>query len=176
MKHARQVTEASRTTTLVPHRFDHPVSVQLMAEYAKERRSMVGFDDPPNLDRPAQYEPHQGLFIIAYTAGEPVACGGLRTSSLTERTAEIRKMFVVANHRKRGVARLVLSGLERFAFEHGVARIVLETGSYNQAAMRLYASAGYTPIPPYVPGRPDFNRAFAKPLKSEPVPHQTGTC
>ncbi|MEV4208125.1 GNAT family N-acetyltransferase [Nocardia salmonicida] len=154
--------DASGTPTLIPNRLDHPDSSQLMAEYAKERRAMVGFDDPPNLDRPEQYEPHQGLFIVAYAEGEPVACGGLRTSSLTERTAEIRKMFVVPNHRKRGVARLVLCDLEKFAFEHGVARIILETGSYNQAAMRLYASAGYTPIPPYVPGRPDFNRAFAK--------------
>lgn len=145
-----------------------------MTEYAKERRSTVGFDDPPNLDRPAQYEPHRGLFIVAYIAGEPVACGGLRTSSLVERAAEIRKMFVVPSHRARGLARLVLSGLEQFAFEHGVARIILETGSYNRAAMRLYASAGYTPIPPYVPGRPDFNRAFAKTLKSEPVPAPTG--
>lgn len=165
MSHALRPPHTGIDAVLRPRGFDHPDSARLLREYAAERRETVGFDDPPGLDTPSQYEPPCGVFLVAYTqTGKPVACGGIRAYSETDRVAEIRKMFVVPEHRKRGLARRVLIGLELFAVAHGTHRVLLETGSYNHAATHLYASVGYEPIAPYVPGRPDFNRAFSKSL------------
>ena len=78
---------------LTARALDHPDSAQLLRDYAVERRAMVGFGDPPDLDRQPQYDPPSGLFLVAYTAaGEPVACGGIRAYSQAGRVAEIRKM------------------------------------------------------------------------------------
>jgi hypothetical protein len=52
----------------------------------------------------------------------------------------------------------------------GAHSVVVETGVHNTAAMALFVSAGYTPIPGYVPCRdPRINRAFGKSL---PVPQR----
>ncbi|MBC7303193.1 MAG: GNAT family N-acetyltransferase [Nocardia sp.] len=135
----------------------------LLRAYADERQEMVGFEDPPGLDEPSQYEPPSGMFIVAYTkSGQPVACGGIRARPRRQGESEIRKMFVVPDHRREGLARRLLTSLERFAAESSAERVLLETGSYNRAAIALYTSVGYVLVPSYVPGRPDFNRAFAK--------------
>ncbi|MFJ2837817.1 hypothetical protein ACIO52_20885 [Nocardia sp. NPDC087230] len=68
----------------------------------------------------------------------------------------------------------MLAHLESLADTQGIRRILLETGSYNRAATQLDPSAGYDPIPPSVPGRPDFNRAYAK-ILSEPAVGDPGT-
>ncbi|WP_084654695.1 GNAT family N-acetyltransferase [Nocardia altamirensis] len=143
--------------------FDHPDSVRLLCDYARERRVLVGFDDPPNLDKPSEYQPPRGLFVIAYTEPEiPIACGGIRTYRDRKGVFEIRKMYVAPQYRRQGVARRILLRLEQHASTQGAHELLLETGSYNQAAIRLYTSSVYRPIPPYVQGRPSFNRAFAK--------------
>ncbi|RJO77730.1 GNAT family N-acetyltransferase [Nocardia panacis] len=128
---------------------------------------MVGFVDPPGLDNAAQYEPPTGVFLVAYTnTGDAIACGGLRAYLSCDSIAEIRKMYVAPAHRGRGLGHRILAELEQHASAHGVREVRLETGSYNRPALHLYPSAGYRPIPPYVPGRPSFNRAFAKKLSS----------
>ncbi|MET9214691.1 MULTISPECIES: GNAT family N-acetyltransferase [unclassified Nocardia] len=168
--------DRSPDLSLTARALDHPDSAQLLHDYAVERRAMVGFDDPPDLDRKVEYDPPVGLFVVAYTAlGEPVACGGIGTYAKADRVAEVRKMFVVPHHRNQGLARRVLAHLESFGAAQGVQRVLLETGSYNRAATHLYPSAGYDPIPPYVPGRPDFNRAYAKTLTESAV-RGTGRC
>jgi hypothetical protein len=45
------------------------------------------------------------------------------------------------------LSRRVLDVLDKHAAGNGAVRMILETGSYNHAATRLYASAGYEPIP-----------------------------
>ena len=111
-----------------------------------------GRDDSP-VD-PAQFAPPRGLFLVAYLDDAPVACGGWRVASadepsLTAGDIEIKRMFVAAQARGRGLARAVLAELERTAFEAGGKRIVLETGLAQPEAMALYASSGYVDIEPF---------------------------
>ncbi len=55
--------------------------------------------------------------------------------------------------------------LEETAREHGATDLILETGAPQTAAIGLYESAGYTPVPPFGHYRcaPD-NRCFARSL------------
>ncbi|WP_280453979.1 GNAT family N-acetyltransferase [Nocardia brasiliensis] len=151
--------------TLIACDFDGPDSARILLDYAQERRSIVGFDDPPGLDNAIEYRSPHGRFVLAYTAaGDTVACGGVRTYPHREHVMEIRKMYVRPDYRILGLGRRILAELEQYAVIHGAHEVLLETGSYNHAAIHLYTAAGYRLIPAYVPGRPDFNRAFTKRL------------
>ncbi|MGN7797507.1 GNAT family N-acetyltransferase [Leifsonia sp. 22587] len=82
--------------------------------------------------------------------------------------AELKRMFVHEDARGRGLARLLLSAIERAAADAGVAELRLETGPLQHAAIALYERSGYARIPnfgPYV-GDP-YSVCYAKAL---PVP------
>ena len=61
----------------------------------------------------------------------------------------MKRMYVRPAYRGRGIARQLLSALEELAFQQGHSVLRLETGSYLPAAIGLYTSGGYQPIPVY---------------------------
>lgn len=89
----------------------------------------------------------RSVFIVGREGGRPVACGALR--SLDAETAEVKRMFVHPDARRRGLARLILADLERRAREFGYTRVRLETGIYQTEAIALYHRCGYTRIAPF---------------------------
>ena len=74
-------------------------------------------------------------------------------------------MYVVREARGRGVAAALLRELERVAAELGYRELVLETGTRQHEAMRLYESRGWTPIENFGAYRTSsWSRSFAKSL------------
>jgi len=143
-----------------------PDALQLLRAFHAEQMDRYGFADPIGLDS-CEYSPPNGVFAVAYQAGEPVGCGGYRWFDRTAHTVEIKRGYVVPASRGHGTGRALLSWLEQHAVAAGARRSVLETGVRNTAALRLFASAGYRPVDRYVEGRdPDINRAFARSLTS----------
>lgn len=61
--------------------------------------------------------------------------------------AELKRMIVRDDARGQGVASRILKAIEADAAARGRRRVVLETGPYNDAAIRLYEREGYEPIP-----------------------------
>ncbi|MDA0225394.1 MAG: GNAT family N-acetyltransferase [Proteobacteria bacterium] len=57
--------------------------------------------------------------------------------------AELRRMAVAHQYRNQGLGRALLRHAEAFCLAQGYAAIVLSTSELQQAAMQLYASAGY---------------------------------
>lgn len=84
-------------------------------------------------------EDHQAVLI--YNEGKPVGCGCLRETDAE--TVEIKRMFVVPAERKKGVASLVLTELEKWAKESGYGKIILETGDKLTEAINLYQKHQY---------------------------------
>jgi GNAT superfamily N-acetyltransferase len=123
--------------------YDGPTAMALIDAVQQEYVVRYGGPDATPVD-PAEFAPPNGLFLVGYLDAEPVATGGLRRHSATE--YEIKRMFVVAAHRGRGLSRLMLSGLEERARALGASRIILETGSRQPEAIALYASSGYERI------------------------------
>lgn len=149
---------------LEPVPFDDPVAQALIDRIQQEYVHMYGGPDETVVD-PAQFAPPQGLFLLAYGAGGLVlGCGGWRAHGTG--AAEIKRMFVVPEARGRGVARALLTELERTAAAAARPRLVLLTGTAQPAAIALYLSCGYRPVPgfgPYV-GEPD-SQYFGKDVR-----------
>lgn len=74
-------------------------------------------------------------------------------------------MYVPAEHRGHGYARVVLAELESLANAAGYRRVILETGAAQPEAIALYLSSGYQTIAGFGLYRNSpNNRCFAKPL------------
>jgi len=91
--------------------------------------------------------PERGVYLVARLDGLPVGSGALRP--LDADTVEIRRMFVTAGARRKGVARAILIELEARAAEMGYRVLRLETGNRQASAMALYAKQGFKRIPPF---------------------------
>ena len=84
----------------------------------------------------------RGAFVVAYWEGAPVGCGAVRL--IGPGIAEIKRMYVAPESRRRGVAWRILDELEREARELGVTRLLLETGTRQPEAIALYTKAGFS--------------------------------
>jgi GNAT superfamily N-acetyltransferase len=85
--------------------------------------------------------------LVGRIGGRPVAVGAVR--ALEPGVGEIKRMYVVPDLRGQGLGRRVLGALEDEAREMGLARLRLDTGDRQTAAIELYRSAGYRPIDAY---------------------------
>ena len=91
-------------------------------------------------------------FVVARLSGEAVGCGALR---LDAGFAELKRMYVVPEARRRGVAWRLLGRLEALAAGNGRSLVRLETGVAQAEAIALYERAGFRRVPPFPPYRPD---------------------
>lgn len=96
---------------------------------------------------PKELSPPDGSFIVGYSDGEPVCCGGVKR--LDDRRCEIKKMYVIPSRRGQGVARTLLYALEGSARELGYEIARLDTGPKQLSARGLFESEGYARIPDF---------------------------
>ena len=120
----------------------------LVARVQQEYVERYGGPDETVLD-PAEFVAPRGAFFVGFLGGEAVVCGGWRSLPEWPGTAEIKRMYVAPEHRRRGLARLLLTHIEESARTAGYERLWLETGMHQPEAMALYASEGYEPIDGY---------------------------
>ncbi len=119
----------------------------LYAEYQALVRERLGLEFEPTeaiFASERTFDEPRSAFVVVYARGRPVACGGLR--SLGPELAEIKRMFVTADARRRGHARRLLAELERRAAAQGARRVRLLTTDVLTEARALYASAGYAEV------------------------------
>ena len=107
------------------------LEAELSAEYPPEQRHGLALD--------AIFEPHVRFFVARYE-DHAVGCGGV---ALTPNYAEVKRMYVRASARGRGVADALLARLEATTLDAGLATLRLETGTRQVAAMRFYERAGF---------------------------------
>ncbi len=93
---------------------------------------------------PADFAPPTGTFILAYEHEHAVACGGLKT--IGPGIAEIKRMYVVSEERRRGIARALLGALEDAARSMAFAVVRLDCETHNWP---LYRTSGYRRIDDY---------------------------
>ena len=85
--------------------------------------------------------------IVAYQDDTPVGCGAIKEYSPD--TMEIKRMYTLPEARGQGVASSVLGELERWAYELGYEKCILETGKKQPEAIALYKKKKYQIIPNY---------------------------
>lgn len=161
-------SEAVRTVRIERVGYDHPDAADLIEQVQAEYVVRYGGRDDSPVD-PLMFAPPEGLFLVGYVDGVPVASGAWRRSPVRElggtNAAELKRMYVAPSHRGTGLARAILADLERTAAEAGYDLLVLETGTRQPEAIALYESAGYVPVPGFGHFKDEpLSRCFGKRL------------
>ena len=117
----------------------------LVSAMVAEMRDLYdGLDlDAPDMPKagPAELGPQGGTFLVGYRDGIPVCGGGIK--ALPDGACEIKRMYVVPQARRAGVARALLAELEDAARDLGYRICRLDTGSRQPHAQAFYESVGY---------------------------------
>jgi drug/metabolite transporter (DMT)-like permease/GNAT superfamily N-acetyltransferase len=125
-----------------------PTAAALLNAYAAEMEERFAGREPCRVETVAEeYVEPGGTFLVVYEDGEPIACGGVR--ALPDRSAEVKRMYVVPDARGRGVGAQLLERLEDAARRLGYQRLRLDTGAQLDEAKALYRAAGYYEIDDY---------------------------
>ena len=125
---------------------DDAVAVWRIHERALRASGIEFVEDAPadaDLRRVEEIYRPEGEFLVGTVDGDVVATGGFLPRPDDPRAAEIRRMRVGPDHRRRGYAKALLAALERRGCERGFERAWLETNADLTAARRLYESMGY---------------------------------
>ena len=84
---------------------------------------------------------------ILYEDNAPVACGCWK--AIDDTTAEIKRIYVLPEHRRKGAASSLIRTLEQDALTTGRNHFILETARTTQDSELLYLSLGYEKIDYY---------------------------
>jgi DNA-binding MarR family transcriptional regulator/RimJ/RimL family protein N-acetyltransferase len=129
---------------------DDPAAVEAVGSYFAEldARFPGGFDpgDATASDTAAMSAP-AGVFVVATSDGEPVACGGVQ--EIAPQVGEIKRMWVHPDWRGAGLGARMLAHLEDRARELGHRRVNLDTNGTLVEAIAMYQRAGYEQIERY---------------------------
>ena len=124
--------------------YDDPIAQALVGQVQQEYVVRYGGPDAASVD-PPEFAPPTGLFLVARVGGVPAGCGGWRV--IEPGVVEVKRVYVVPEQRRRGLAQVLMSALEETAHRAGHSRIVLNTGPEQPEALGLYAALGYRPVP-----------------------------
>ena len=138
--HTWRVIVARMSITIEPRRLSEltDMTARQQTEMAARYGGEGGSGAPP---RDEEFEPPDGVFLVALREGVVIGCGGICRHP--EGGGEIRRMYVAPEARGAGVGRTVLEALEQWAVKLGFDTLRLETGDRLLDAIRLYERAGY---------------------------------
>lgn len=98
---------------------------------------------------PAPYLPPTGGLWVAWDDGEAAGCVALQP--IADGVAELKRMYVRPEARRRGIARLLTEHAIAAARAMGYTTMRLGTLSTMTSAQQLYTGLGFTRIEPYRP-------------------------
>lgn len=118
-------------------------------------------------DLQAVYRP-PGALLIADHDGQPAGCVGIAPCP-TERTAEIKRLYVRPAYRGKGIASTLMSHAHHHAARHGMARLILDVLPARTAVIGFYRRLGYTETEPYATGSPVSMIYMQRPITSDDI-------
>jgi len=132
------------TTPLDP--VARPLIEQLTLEYDRRYGDFFGEPADKEMNRypPELFAPPDGSFLLLLRDGVAIAGGAFKRYDDT--TAEVKRVWTDAGHRRQGLARIVLVELEAQARRQGYRRFYLTTGFRQPEAAALYLASGYAPL------------------------------
>jgi DNA-binding MarR family transcriptional regulator/predicted GNAT family N-acyltransferase len=160
---ARALSEAdllvrAATVSFAPVDPASPVASDVVGRYFAEIGRRFGFDASGETEKDTKLlVPPTGVFVVAVSDGEPVACGGLHTLDAQaggpladlRRIGELKRMWVHDDWRGAGLGSRLLRHLEDQARALGHGAVRLDTNAVLTEAISMYERAGYRPIARY---------------------------
>jgi GNAT superfamily N-acetyltransferase len=134
---------------LVTRPLADPDAIALTAEMRAEVSALYNRQDAGSPLTPEMFQPPLGRFLVGYLDGLAVACGGYR--QIDQGHARVQRVFVRPEARGRALSRRLMEHIETLAVADGFTSLDLHTGVRQPAAVRVYESLGYTPIPLFAP-------------------------
>jgi putative acetyltransferase len=140
-------TMSSAEILIRPERPDHPQVRAMLAELDAYLASLYEPEANHILDVEALLSPEID-FLVAERAGQLVGCGASRrmpggANTLGKAYGEIKRMFVAPSARGLRIGQRLLATLEQRLRTAEVTLALLETGSDQHEAVRLYERSGY---------------------------------
>lgn len=126
--------------------YDHRDAQMLIEKLQAVYVERYGGRDDDEL-APEMFEPPAGSFFVGYAGDVPAASGAWRRTDGSK--AELKRLYVVPEWNRRGLARQMLARLEGSALDAGCDQVILSTGPRQPEAIALYRSAGYTDVGPF---------------------------
>ena len=141
-----------------PERPDHPQVVALLAELDAYLAGLYEPEANHILSLQELLAP-EVRFLAAWHGSVLVGCGAVRSmpgdaATQGERYVEVKRMMVLPAARGQGVAAALLAALEEAVRGQGISLAMLETGTLQTNAVRLYERGGYA-LRPAFGGYPD---------------------
>lgn len=96
---------------------------------------------------PGKYAPPDGCLLLASWSGEPAGCVAFQR--LTEQASEMKRLYVRPQFRGKHVGHHLVGTILAAARDAGYGLMRLETVSYLEEAIALYARFGFRRCPPY---------------------------
>lgn len=88
-------------------------------------------------------KPHNfACLAVVYEDDRPIACGCWK--AVDPVTAELKRMYVLPEHRRKGAASLIVKAMEEHATATGCHKMILETASTTPESAAFYLALGYT--------------------------------
>jgi GNAT superfamily N-acetyltransferase len=142
-----------------------PLLDELAVEYATRYRGTISGVGQWLRGYPAaEFEPPAGGMLVGLVGDVPVTGGAFRR--FDDETAELKRIWTDARHRRLGHARALLSELERTITARGYRQVYLTTGDRQPEAEALYLATGYRRLPEPLPAQGEvYPVAFAKDLR-----------
>jgi DNA-binding MarR family transcriptional regulator len=166
----RALTEADllvRAATVTFEQADPaaPVARDVVGRYFAEIHRRFGFEPAEGeTDQDAALLiPPAGVFVVAFSDTEPVACGGLKT--IAPGVGELKRMWVRDDWRGAGLGSRLLRQLEDRARALGHGTVRLDTNEALEEAISMYGRSGYRRIDRYN-DNPWATHFFEKPLSA----------
>jgi putative acetyltransferase len=113
-----------------------------------------GYTDEETFGYSAEQLEASGVHLVgASIDGRLVGIGGVEVQEDPDlgTVAELKRFYVEPTHRGQGVADAVIEALAEHARAQGAARLRLETGDKQHAAMGFYARHGFVVVPRFGP-------------------------
>jgi putative acetyltransferase len=153
------------STIITPERPDTPDAQALIAELESELEPLYPTESRHGYSVQKLLAEGVAFFLICEN-GTPAGCGSVKLFG--KEYAEVKRMYVRPQFRGLGLSKLMLNHLADYARSHGIGILRLETGIYQQAAIRLYERVGFQRTPPFGEYREDpLSRFYEKRIDME---------
>lgn len=98
-----------------------------------------------------QRMPDDGFFVVLDSTGQVVSTTSVQLGVRTPDSATLHMVYADAEHRGKGLGKLVFLAAMRYVYERGIKTAYLTTDDFRLTAIQMYLKRGFVPVM-YKPG------------------------